>query len=185
MSDASLYGFAAGTARGGVPSARVAVYKVCWSNGCADADILAAFDDAIADGVDIISISLGGETPLDYFQEATAIGAFHAMRSESSAGNEGPRPKTITNFSPWALSVAAATIHRKYLTRVLLGNNATYVVCDSQTQILSIPSLSITTTTLHFYYILCYTVLIIVGSIVEYLHPGTRHLPFSVRGRCA
>ncbi|KAL6311889.1 hypothetical protein AAG906_013520 [Vitis piasezkii] len=53
---ASLMGFGLGTARG-VPSARIAVYKICWSDGCADADILAAFDDAIADGVDIISFS--------------------------------------------------------------------------------------------------------------------------------
>ncbi|KAF2318940.1 hypothetical protein GH714_011909 [Hevea brasiliensis] len=73
---ASLYGLGIGTARGGVPSARIAVYKVCWSDGCWDADILAAFDDAIADGVDIISVSLGGSTPLDYFKDSTAIGAF-------------------------------------------------------------------------------------------------------------
>ncbi|KAL1544724.1 cucumisin-like [Salvia divinorum] len=57
VSGANLYGLAAGTARGGVPSARIAVYKICWHGGCSDADILAAFDDAIADGVDIISIS--------------------------------------------------------------------------------------------------------------------------------
>jgi hypothetical protein len=46
VSMASLYGLAIGTARGGVPSARIAVYKECWSDGCWDADILAAFDDA-------------------------------------------------------------------------------------------------------------------------------------------
>jgi hypothetical protein len=45
VSMASLYGLAIGTARGGVPSARIAVYKECWSDGCWDADILAAFDD--------------------------------------------------------------------------------------------------------------------------------------------
>eukprot|EP00258_Populus_trichocarpa_P009604 XP_002316253.3 cucumisin [Populus trichocarpa] len=42
VSMASLYGLALGTARGGVPSARIAVYKECWSDGCWDADILAA-----------------------------------------------------------------------------------------------------------------------------------------------
>ncbi|WCJ19698.1 Subtilisin-like protease [Euphorbia peplus] len=60
VSKASLLGLASGTARGGVPSARISVYKVCWHNGCSEADILAAFDDAIADGVDIISLSVGG-----------------------------------------------------------------------------------------------------------------------------
>ncbi|KAF3433609.1 hypothetical protein FNV43_RR24711 [Rhamnella rubrinervis] len=57
VSKASFAGLGTGTARGGVPSARIAVYKVCWSNRCDDADILKAFDDAIADGVDIISAS--------------------------------------------------------------------------------------------------------------------------------
>uniref|UniRef100_A0A803MQH3 Uncharacterized protein n=1 Tax=Chenopodium quinoa TaxID=63459 RepID=A0A803MQH3_CHEQI len=57
---ASLYGVAKGTVRGGVPSGRIAMYKVCGSVGCSDTNILAAFDDAIADGVDIISFSIGG-----------------------------------------------------------------------------------------------------------------------------
>lgn len=133
---ANLYGLAAGTARGGVPAARIAVYKICWHGGCSDADILAAFDDAIADGVDIISISVGGLAPLDYFNDSIAIGAFHAMRNgiltSNAAGNSGPNPKSIVNFSPWSLSVAASTIDRKFLTRVKLGNNMTYeVICCS------------------------------------------------------
>ncbi|KAG5557872.1 hypothetical protein RHGRI_007940 [Rhododendron griersonianum] len=48
VKNASLFGLGAGTARRGVPSARIRVYKICWSDGCYDADILAAF--AIADG---------------------------------------------------------------------------------------------------------------------------------------
>ncbi|CAL9167500.1 unnamed protein product [Musa hybrid cultivar] len=32
------------------------VYKTCWDSGCYDADLLAAFDDAIRDGVDILSV---------------------------------------------------------------------------------------------------------------------------------
>ncbi|PIM98682.1 Cucumisin [Handroanthus impetiginosus] len=129
VSGANLYGLAAGTARGGVPSARIAVYKICWSDGCSDADILAAFDDAIADGVDIISISVGG-FPFDYFGDSIAIGAFHAMRNgiltSNSAGNSGPDAGSVINFSPWSLSVAASTIDRKFLTKVQLGNNETY-----------------------------------------------------------
>ncbi|KAE9465255.1 hypothetical protein C3L33_02841, partial [Rhododendron williamsianum] len=50
VKNASLFGLGAGTARGGVPSARITVYKICWSDGCYDADILAAFDDAVANG---------------------------------------------------------------------------------------------------------------------------------------
>ncbi|EEF38173.1 cucumisin [Ricinus communis] len=126
---ASLLGIGSGTARGGLPSARIAVYKICWHGGCSDADILAAFDDAIADGVDIISLSVGG-WPLDYFQDAIAIGAFHAMKNgiltSNSAGNSGPSSESVANFAPWALSVAASTIDRKFVSQVKLGNGAIY-----------------------------------------------------------
>jgi hypothetical protein len=58
---ASMLGLGQGTIRGGASSARIAVYKVCWSDdGCNDEDILDAFNDAVVDGVDIISVSLGG-----------------------------------------------------------------------------------------------------------------------------
>ena len=123
---ASLYGLGFGTARGGVPSARIAVYKICWSDGCYDADILAAFDDAIADGVDIISLSVGGSKPKSYFNDSIAIGAFHAMKhgilTSNSAGNRGPNYFTTSNVSPWSLSVAASTMDRKFVSNVQFGN---------------------------------------------------------------
>ena len=132
VSGASLLGLGAGTARGGTPSARIAVYKICWADGCYDADILAAFDDAIADGVDIISLSVGGSFPLDYFEDPIAIGAFHSMKNgiltSNAGGNSGPDPASITNFSPWSMSVAASVIDRKFLTALHLGNNLTYEV---------------------------------------------------------
>ncbi|KAK4579211.1 hypothetical protein RGQ29_029045 [Quercus rubra] len=129
VSKASVQGLGLGTARGGLPSARIAVYKVCWYFSCDDADILAAFDDAIADGVDIISISIGGSSD-NYFMDTTAIGAFHAMRNgiltSTSAGNQGPYLATLSSFAPWSLSVAASTIDRKFYTKVRLGNNKIY-----------------------------------------------------------
>ncbi|KAJ7960165.1 Cucumisin [Quillaja saponaria] len=131
VSSANLFGLGTGTARGGVPSARIAVYKICWSDGtCKDADILEAFDEAIADGVDIISFSVGFKTPLDYFKDSIAIGSFHAMKhgilTSTSAGNEGPELGTTTKFAPWSLSVAASTTDRKFLTNVQLGNRVIY-----------------------------------------------------------
>ncbi|PSR93152.1 Cucumisin like [Actinidia chinensis var. chinensis] len=129
VSDANLLGLASGTARGAVPGARIAVYKICWSDGCSDADILAAFDDAIADGVDIISLSVGGG-PANYFEDSIAIGAFHSMKNSiltsNSGGNSGPGPETISNVSPWSLSVAASTIDRKFVAEVKLGNSKAY-----------------------------------------------------------
>ncbi|WCJ19707.1 Subtilisin-like protease SBT4.6 [Euphorbia peplus] len=127
---ASFLGLASGTARGAVPSARIAVYKICWRDGCSEADILAAFDDAIADGVDIISLSVGVSPPGDYFQDSIPIGSFHAMKNgiltSNSAGNGGPSSETLVNFAPWALSVAASTIDRMFISKVKLGNGAIY-----------------------------------------------------------
>ncbi|KAK9203638.1 hypothetical protein WN943_013894 [Citrus x changshan-huyou] len=127
---ASYYGLAEGTARGGVPNARIAMYKVCWSDGCATADILAAFDDAIADGVDIISVSLGSDFPFEYFEDPIAIGSFHAMKygilTSNSAGNSGPDPYSVSNFAPWTLTVAASSIDRKFVAQAVLGNGITY-----------------------------------------------------------
>ncbi|XP_054781835.1 cucumisin-like [Prosopis cineraria] len=127
VNSASLYGLGLGTARGGVPSARIAVYKVCWSDGCRDADILAAFDEAIADGVDIISTSLGSTSPLHYFNDTLAIGAFHAMKhgilTSASAGNGGPRLMTTSSAAPWILSVAATTTDRNIVTKIQIGED--------------------------------------------------------------
>ncbi|CAL5345509.1 unnamed protein product [Camellia sinensis] len=122
---ASLYGIAEGTARGGVPSARIAMYKVCWGVGCTDMDLLAGFDAAIADGVDIISISIGG-TPRQFFEDPIAIGSFHAMKNgiltSCSAGNSGPDFASIQNVAPWIMTVAASSINRQFKTTVKLGN---------------------------------------------------------------
>lgn len=132
MEGASYFGLAEGVARGGVPYARIAVYKVCWSFGCATADILAAFDDAIADGVDILSVSLGSPWPFPYMEDPIAIGSFHAMRygilTSNSAGNSGPYPYSVSNFAPWTLTVAASTIDRKFIASVVLGNGKVFNV---------------------------------------------------------
>ncbi|KZV27940.1 xylem serine protein 1-like [Dorcoceras hygrometricum] len=122
---ASLYGIAKGTARGGAPSARIASYKVCWGSGCEDMDILAAYDAAIADGVDVVSVSLGGIT-LNYLEDSVAIGSFHAMEkgilTVCAGGNSGPYLWTVQNVAPWILTVAASSIDRKFVTDVKLGN---------------------------------------------------------------
>ncbi|XP_075644333.1 subtilisin-like protease SBT4.15 [Castanea sativa] len=125
IAGASLYGLAKGTARGGVPSARIAVYKVCWEFGCSDIDILAALDDAINDGVDLLSLSLGGDSS-NYFENPIAVGAFHAMKkgilTTCSAGNDGPSYYTVENTAPWILTVGATGMDRQFRTLVEVGN---------------------------------------------------------------
>ncbi|KAG2688731.1 hypothetical protein I3843_09G109400 [Carya illinoinensis] len=126
---ANVLGVGNGTARGGSPRARVAAYKVCWEpvNGsqCFDADIMAAFEMAINDGVDVLSLSLGGP-PSNYFNDGLSIGAFHAVKKGvvvvCSAGNDGPTAGTVTNVSPWMITVGASTMDREFQTFVELQN---------------------------------------------------------------
>jgi hypothetical protein len=99
--NASLYGLAEGNARGGVAGSRLAVYKICWGGYCWEADILAAFEDAIDDGMDIVSLSLGPAHILDYFNSSIAIGSFHAMKKGILLTCNFGVVGTITNFAPW------------------------------------------------------------------------------------
>ncbi|XP_066349721.1 subtilisin-like protease SBT1.3 [Miscanthus floridulus] len=125
--DASLFGYASGVARGMAPRARVAAYKVCWAGGCFSSDILAAVDRAVADGVDVLSISLGGGSS-PYFRDSLAIASFGAMQMgvfvACSGGNAGPDPISLTNLSPWITTVGASTMDRDFPATVTLGNGA-------------------------------------------------------------
>ncbi|KAI3972612.1 hypothetical protein MKX01_019270 [Papaver californicum] len=121
---------AQGGARGGAPMARIAVYKTCWDSGCYDVDLLAAFDDAIKDGVHVLSLSLGPESPQgDYFNDAISIGSFHAASHGilvvSSVGNEGNQG-SASNLAPWMLTVAASSTDRDFTSDILLGNGSNF-----------------------------------------------------------
>ncbi|KAG2545692.1 hypothetical protein PVAP13_9KG226238 [Panicum virgatum] len=111
------------------PRARVATYKVCWVGGCFSSDILKAMEVAVTDGVDVLSLSLGGGTA-DYYRDSIAVGAFSAMEKgifvSCSAGNAGPGAATLSNGAPWITTVGAGTIDRDFPAYVALGNGKNY-----------------------------------------------------------
>ncbi|KAE9608186.1 hypothetical protein Lal_00003513 [Lupinus albus] len=125
VANASFFGYASGIARGMAPQARVAAYKVCWPVGCFASDILAGMERAIEDGVNVLSLSIGG-TSDPYFNDTLAIGAFAAMKRgifvSCSAGNGGPTPKSLSNVAPWIMTVGAGTLDRDFPSYVVLGN---------------------------------------------------------------
>ncbi|MDB5871604.1 MAG: peptidase and in kexin sedolisin, partial [Ramlibacter sp.] len=121
-----------GAISGMAPRARISVYKVCWSvepeGGCFSSDSVAAIDQAVADGVDVINFSISGSTtnfrdPVEIaFLFAADAGVFVA----ASAGNSGPATSTVAHPGPWVTTVAAGTHNRTAVGSVKLGNNATY-----------------------------------------------------------
>jgi subtilisin family serine protease len=121
-----------GRISGMAPRARVAVYKSCWGispeGGCANSDNVAAIDQAVADGVDVINYSISGT--LTNFRDPVEIAFLFAADAgvfvAASAGNDGPGASTVAHPSPWITTVAASTHDRAYTATVTLGNGTTY-----------------------------------------------------------
>ncbi len=122
-----------GRISGIAPRARIAVYKVCWADqptggGCSGVDSIAAIDQAVADGVDVLNYSISGSSTNFRdgveiaFMRAAAAGVFVA----ASAGNSGPSTSTVAHPGPWLTTVAAGTHDRSTTTILNLGNGASY-----------------------------------------------------------
>ncbi len=123
-----------GRISGIAPRARISMYKALWSNEDAStasgrtSDLVAAVDQAVADGVDVINYSISGtrtnfRDPVEIaFLYAADAGVFVA----TSAGNDGPTTATVAHPSPWVTTVAAGTHNRDGQGSVTLGNGVTY-----------------------------------------------------------
>ncbi|WP_299039753.1 S8 family serine peptidase [uncultured Pseudokineococcus sp.] len=122
-----------GSGSGMAPGAKVASYKVCYSDvdpetgGCYTSDSVAAIDQAVLDGVDVLNFSISGSTTSSIgavemaFMSAASAGVFVA----ASAGNSGPGASTVAHNSPWLTTVAASTHHYFYGT-VQTGDGEQY-----------------------------------------------------------
>lgn len=116
------------TISGVAPHAQIIAYDVCYptSSGgqCAGEDSVAAIQQAILNGVDVINYSISGganpyQDPVELaFLEATVAG----ITVSTSAGNSGPTAGTVAHRSPWLLSTAASTHNRKFTSVVDFSN---------------------------------------------------------------
>ncbi|CAI9285467.1 unnamed protein product [Lactuca saligna] len=126
-----VHGYEFGKASGMAPRARIAVYKALYRLfGGFVADVVAAIDQAVYDGVDILNLSVGPNSPpattrttfLNPF-DATLLAAVKAgVFVAQAAGNGGPYAKSLVSYSPWIMSVAAAVDDRRYKNHLTLGN---------------------------------------------------------------
>ncbi|HYJ04075.1 MAG TPA: S8 family peptidase [Chthoniobacterales bacterium] len=123
-----------GQISGMAPRARIAAYKVCWETldplvgGCFTSDSVAAIDQAVADGVDVINFSISGTT--NNFLSAVEVAFLNAADAgvfvATSAGNSGPTTGTVAHPSVWATTVAAGTHNRNGEGSVTTGDNVTH-----------------------------------------------------------
>ena len=123
-----------GTISGIAPRARIASYKALWSTEDGSTasgftgDLVAAIDQAVADGVDVINYSISGTRTvfMDPAEIAFLFAADAGVFVAASAGNNGPDASTVAHPSPWITTVAASTHDRYYEAYVSLGNGDTY-----------------------------------------------------------
>ncbi len=111
------------TISGVAPHANIIAYDVC-DGGCALTAIVAAIDDTVVDGVNIINYSIGGgaSAPWDDADTLAFLAASDAgILPVTSAGNDGPDPSTLggPGDTPWMFTIGASTHNRKYINSLV------------------------------------------------------------------
>lgn len=104
---------------GVAPHANIISYDVC-IGGCFQSALIAAVDQAVADGVDVINYSIsGGTNPYsDPVSQAFLAANQAGIVVAASAGNDGPTASTINHIEPWVISVGASTHDRTFLNKL-------------------------------------------------------------------
>ena len=84
---------------------------------------------AVQDGVDFISLSIGPNEPTKdtlTFRSIFDITLLFARKAGvlvvQASGNNGPSSSTVVSFSPWSFGVAACNTDRQYHSSILVRN---------------------------------------------------------------
>lgn len=130
------------TISGVAPKAWLGNYKVFGSPGMNDETtddaVLKALDDAIADGMDIVNLSLGydlaprlaDDPQVEAIERATKAGVIVVV----AAGNNGPNPGTIASpaTAPSAIAVGASHNDRTFAASAEISGSGTFVAVNAE-----------------------------------------------------
>ncbi|CAL5056681.1 unnamed protein product [Urochloa decumbens] len=100
---------------GVAPRAHLVFYQVCAARGCSRGPIMNAVEAALADGVDVLSMSLGDDGGAGFHEDPVVAATFSAvMRGVvvcAAAGNTGASSPagSVANDAPWILTVGASS----------------------------------------------------------------------------
>lgn len=119
---ARVLGRELGAISGIAPRARVAMYRVCGPAGCTASDEIAAIQQAVLDGVDVLNLSIsGGRDPYADPVELALLDAYEAgVFVAAAAGNSGV-PNTVGHRGPWVTTVGATTTARVFTDTLTLA----------------------------------------------------------------
>jgi subtilisin family serine protease len=122
VDNATLLGVNRGHASGMAPGAHVIMYRVCRVDGCFGSDSVAAVNQAMLDGVDVLNFSISGGA--DAYTDPVELAFLDAYEAgiivNASAGNNGPGAATANHAGPWTNTVAASTSNRHYFSTLRL-----------------------------------------------------------------
>ena len=127
---ADVLGGTLGIISGVAPRAQIIAYKVCGSvpgtSSCFGSDSVAAVEQAIIDGVDVINFSIGGGSDPynDIVEQAFSVAYDNGVFVAASAGNSGPGADTVAHRGPWTMTSGASTHNRGFVGNVVLESGS-------------------------------------------------------------
>ncbi|HET9682014.1 MAG TPA: S8 family serine peptidase, partial [Candidatus Limnocylindrales bacterium] len=117
-----LFGVDRGPIQGIAPGAYLMSYKALGPQGGFDSDLVAAIQQAVLDGANVINYSIGPNTPQSAYTSPDDLAFLDAWNAgvfvSASAGNSGPG--TTAHLGPWETTVGASTLQRAFTSTATL-----------------------------------------------------------------
>lgn len=124
LDHASLFGIDRGPIQGIAPGAFVMSYKALGPQGGFDSDLVAAIEQSVDDGANVINYSIGPSTPQSAYSSPDDLAFLDAFDAgvfvSASAGNSGPGAGTTSHLGPWETTVGASTLQRAFSSTATL-----------------------------------------------------------------